>query len=426
MSGRNYHCRICFLCLLLVITLLTVCSSTIAGNRDLSQHQKIVVVELDGVVDKGMVELLRRGLNEAAGVNSSIVVLKLNTYGGYLSSMDEIIYFIASSKKTIVAWIPPGGKAVSAGAFIALSCDKIYVGYLSTMGACRPSPEDNKTLSYAISRIKSIAEAKWSKNDARINLVVKMVTENKAYSWRELIDLKIADGIANNTEQLLGEIGCGNASIISISPGIYEQFSSLISDPSIAILLIVLGGVMIGLELVAAGFQGLGVLGLVLALVGLYGLGSIGASALVIALILAGLIFIIVELSQPGIQVFGITGLVLLAIAYFLAYYEQPYAAASIVSWISIFIIAGVIIAMFFLSIKIHEAMKKEVKGPIERVIGCRGIAKTLIEPGKVGVVYVEGEDWSATSDEHIEAGEEVEVIAVRDLTLIVRKARKT
>ncbi|RLF16826.1 MAG: nodulation protein NfeD, partial [Thermoprotei archaeon] len=205
-----------------------------------------------------------------------------------------------------------------------------------------------------------------------------------------------------------------------------EEFLSVISDPSIAILLIITGLVLIGFELIVTGFQGWGIIGTILAILGLYGLGLIGTSLLILTLTAAGIAFLIAELAQPGLQIFGGTGLVLLLIAMALAYRNEPYVSATHMMAIAIALLALTFGVLTFLSIKIRSALRRKPK-TIEDLVGKIGIARTRIGEVEKGVVYLEGEEWSAVSVRGwIEAGSKVKVVKVEGLTLVVEKEDKS
>ena len=392
-----------------------------------ASSSEVIVVDVNGIIDAGTYELIKRGVNEAIKAHAVALILKLNTYGGYMNSMDDIIELLLNIERTMttVAWVPPGGKAASAGAFIALACDKLFMGSSSVIGACEPKPPDEKVIHYALGRIRSLAERKWGFNDTRVNLVQEFITKNRALSDEEAIRLGIADGRAESIIDVINNLNLKGVEIREISKGLYEEFLSLISDPSIAIFLIIAGLVLIGFEVTVTGFQGWGIVGTIMAIVGLYGLGLVGTSLLILSLTAAGIAFLIAELAQPGIQVFGATGLILLLIAMALAYRNEPYVSATHMMALAVTLLVLTFGLLVFLSIKIRKALKRKPKS-IENLVGKIGLAKTDIGEVEKGVAYIEGEDWSAVSIKgKIKAGSKVRVLKVEGLVLVVEPVVK-
>ena len=392
-----------------------------------SMSTRVVVIDVSGIIDAGTYELVKKGIDIAEKQGAEILVMKLNTYGGYMSAMDDIIEAILNLEGIIsVAWVPSGSKAVSAGTFIALACDKLFMGRGSVIGACEPRPRDEKVLQYALGRMRSLAERKWGLNDTRVKVVEEFIIKNRALSDEEAIELGIADGRADSLLDVLEHLNVERTEVVEVTEGMYEEFLSVISDPSIAILLIITGLVLIGFELIVTGFQGWGIIGTILAILGLYGLGLIGTSLLILTLTAAGIAFLIAELAQPGLQIFGGTGLVLLLIAMALAYRNEPYVSATHMMAIAIALLALTFGVLTFLSIKIRSALRRKPK-TIEDLVGKIGIARTRIGEVEKGVVYLEGEEWSAVSVRGwIEAGSKVKVVKVEGLTLVVEKEDKS
>ncbi|MCD6096682.1 MAG: hypothetical protein J7J99_09020, partial [Thermoprotei archaeon] len=197
-----------------------------------ASSSEVIVVDVNGIIDAGTYELIKRGVNEAIKAHAVALILKLNTYGGYMNSMDDIIELLLNIERTMttVAWVPPGGKAASAGAFIALACDKLFMGSSSVIGACEPKPPDEKVIHYALGRIRSLAERKWGLNDTRVNLVQEFITKNRALSDEEAISLGIADGRAESIIDVINNLNLKGVEIREMSKGLYEEFLSLISD----------------------------------------------------------------------------------------------------------------------------------------------------------------------------------------------------
>ena len=379
-----------------------------------------VVVALEGPVDAGAEYLVSRGVSEAAS-RGWVLVLKIDTYGGYLLSADRIIDSIKSSGVECVAWVPPGGRAVSAGAMIAIGCGRIMMGEAAVIGAAEPRPSDEKVREYVESRITSLAEEAFDGDEALVSVVRSFVTENRVLTYDEAINMGLAEP-ANTLQDVLDRVGAHR--YVALERGVVEDLLSVITAPAVSALMINIGLFMVIAELLQTGFQGYAVVGLVLLVLGLYGMYVIPASVAIIALLVAGAALLTAEVLTPGFGVFGVSGIALTAAAVGWALATQPPetrsgAQAALIAGLSL--LGGLMVYIVYEAGKIRRLRK--LSGS-EALVGKKGVAKTPLSKSRAGVVHVAREDWTAYSvDEDIGAGEEVEVVRVEGLILYVRRA---
>lgn len=378
---------------------------------------KVVAVYVDGTVDEGLVYLVRRA---AAAAEGGTLILVVDSYGGYLRSMDSIVEIVSSCPCNTVAWIPPGGKAVSAAAVVALSANKLYVGKGAVLGAIHPWPSDSKVLAYMTSRVESLLAKKGVRNATEI--AAGMVYNNTTFDYKEMLRLGIAEGEADSFPELLQALGLRGVSVVEYRRGFVSDLFSFLFDPGTALMLVVLGILLVIFGVKAGGHHGLLLTGLALIALAFYSLDIIGGSLLTFTLLAIGIFALILELKKPGIQVFGALGLTLIVLAVLFEYYRRPYVEfglnlAPVIAGFAI--LAGFLL---FVIAKASATLKMKPVSIEDRLLGKVGYAKTPISPGKVGVVNVESEDWSAVSDEEIKAGEKVRVVGVEGLTLRVER----
>jgi len=395
-------------------------------NNVYASTSRVYYVEVDATIDAGTAEYILNALSKAESDNSPLIV-RLNTYGGYMDSMDEIINAFMSSKVTVVVWVgPPGAKAVSAGTFIALAANYLVMSEGSVIGSCQPrsttgEPVDPKVLNYAIGRMKAIAERKFGVNDSRVDIAVKFVSENLDLTVGKALELKIADFKADSLNEVLSIFGWINYEVVKVERSIASQLYSLLNDPLIVGLLFELGFWLILIELFTAGIQLYGFIGAAMIVLSLFGMGLIGPSATALALLIIGSLLILVELHFPGIQLFGFLGLVMYALGILFMYREQPYIEIGIPQYAVVSMVA--LIGGLFV-IYIHNVRKswRRARGllDVKKLIGMSGVAKTDIKAGGTGVVHVFGEEWTAFSDVDIKTGQRVKVVDVVGLKLKV------
>jgi len=380
-----------------------------------------VLIDLDIEISGGAVELVARALRVVDHTNAKALILKINSYGGYLGATDIIVKRLIESNVTCYAWIPPGGKAVSAASLIALACNKIYMGEGASIGAAMPYPADEKVVNYVASRFRSLAERQFHKNKTLVEIAEKFVKENLVLTAEEAYKV----GFAYKANTLLTILNENNLYIVEeVKPSYWEQIVSLISSPLIAPIMLAIGSMLIFAEIMITGFQGYVIAGILLILLSLYGMAIITPNLLISTLLIAGLILLVIEMYMPGFGVFGVTGIVVTAVGVFLLFYTQPYKVITsihIAFLLGLAVLGGLMTLVFF---KAATVMRRKYPKFEEKLIGKVGIAKTPIRPNQPGVVYVNKEDWSAFSVEGIiTPGEKVVVVEVKGLKLYVRKA---
>ena len=408
--------------IILCITVLTVPMRTLNS----SSNETVVIVYIDERIDEGAVLLIRRGISACIGQKATYLILAFNTYGGYLYSMDKIIESLARSPCKRIAWVPPSSKAVSAGALIALSCDEMYVGKDSIFGVCQPRPYDEKIVNYVKTRIRALLAKTDFKNETKAKLLEEMVTKNRGFTGVELVKLGLAKGFAESLHELFRRLDLApeEVTIVELRRDLLCEVIGLVFDPGIAIIMLVLGILLILLEVKVTGFQGWGIIGGMLVALGLYSFGIIGVNVLALTFIVLGLTAIIIELKKPGIQVFGAGGIVLLILAIIITYMQQPFIEAwryVLPSSIFIGVVSGFLLLIM---IKAGQAIRLKRLTIREKLLGKTGIVKTTVSVENPGVVFVEGEDWSAFSIEgEIKPGERVVVVEYKDGILFVKEA---
>ena len=383
----------------------------------LAQPSKVVVVRLEGAIDEGLVYLVRKASGEAQG---GVLVVVLNSYGGYLGSADRIVEEILMCRCRTVAWVPPGAKAASAATLVAIAAQKLYLSRGAVLGAAKPSPPDEKVMEYVSSRIASLLERRGVANATE--LAREMVYEAKAITADEAVELGIADSFAESLEEVLNREGLSGAVVKPVEPDLLRDFYSLIFNPMVAIAFLLLGALLLALEFQVTGFQGWGVVGAALLLLALYTFNVVGLSLVAALLAVLGTALLVLEFLEPGVQVFGVSGAALLVLALLLAYYSSPFALTTSATAVlaAVAVLCGL---LAFVIIKGAEALRLPAPSLEERLVGKTGIARTAITP-RGGVVLVESELWSAVSSEEIPPGSEVRVVGVDGLTLHVEKLK--
>ncbi len=404
--------------LLLTLSILFLLIANTPASAELPEPVKFIVI--DGVIDGGYADLVSRQLSIAAEAEPIIIYLRTN--GGYLKPTQDIVTAILESRANVTIFIPRGGFAFSAGAYIALSAETLAMAPGSSIGSAEPrdlaGEADPKVRNAMASYIKSIAEARGR----NASLAEKMVTENLNLSAEEAVKYGVADLIVEDLEELFTVLGLSGRPVERIDKDIRSHLLSLVTDPLLLGIFLNIAALLILLELFNPTYIGLIVAAALLTL-SFLGLGILGADATAIALLIIGAFAIVLE-TWVGEGELAVAGAILTIFGIFLLYRGEMFI------WTfnqRLLVIGGLIILGIWVSFfgyyihKIRETLMMR-ESPLEkkRIIGMSGVVKKDIKPGEPGVVLVEGDLWTAVSDVEIPEGARVRVVDIDGLTLKV------
>jgi membrane-bound serine protease (ClpP class) len=428
------------LALVIVIFLLFLITSPVIAE----ETQKVMIVPIEKTVEKGLSSFVQRAFTEANNENVDYIILEIDTPGGRIDAAKEIKDIIMGSDIPTAALVK--SQALSAGSYIALSCDQIAMQPGSTLGDAEPrvgnEPADEKILSAWREELAAVAEANnrnpeiakaFADRDMEIEGVI---TKGKLLTLtpNDAVKLGMADYQVSNREELLKVLGLEQAQILSADPTVAERISRLVTNPFVAPILLTVGIAGLIIEVLTAGFGLFGIIGF-LSLVLFFGghliAGFSGWEA--ILLFVLGLIFMVVEAFFPGFGIFGIGGLLAFITSIILV---SPSFEAALIS-LTIAIIGTiilVIVSMKFLTTR--NFWKRLVLGnklvteegyvassqELPNYINQEGKALTTLRPAGT-VELTNGHRLDVvTAGEFIEKDTPVKVIKVEGNRIIVKK----
>ncbi|HCO38424.1 MAG: nodulation protein NfeD [Aquificota bacterium] len=403
-------------------------------------NAKIFISKWQEAVTPLMVDHIKRSLQKAEKEGGSLFILELNTPGGLESSMREVIQEFQRTPLPVVVFVyPPGGRAASAGAIITLSADVAVMAPGTNIGAATPVQMGGEKMDEAMKQkvmqdmlafVRSIAKEKGRNPE----IAEKMVTQAISLTPEEALKERIIDLIATDRKDLLEKldgrvikkhgremvIKAKDLQVVEVGKSLREEFLSIITNPTIAYMLLLIGFYGIFFELYNPGTIIPGTVGIICFLLGLYGLGVIGINWLGLLLILAGILLLILELITPTFGGLAVAGAIALALgSLILISPDSPYGDIPI-SVIATMVILTVGFFLFAGRLGLKAQRRKKMLGA-EELIGEQGEAYTDFVRGK-GKVFIHGEIWNAISDEPIQKGDTVVVEEVKGMTLKVRK----
>jgi len=403
---------------------------------------KVYYAKWEDAVSPIMAEYIKRNLAKAEKEGAGVFILELNTPGGLETSMRQVVQEFQRTPIPVVVYVyPPGGRAASAGAIITASADIAVMAPGTNIGAAHPvqatgermdETMKEKVVQDMLAFVRSIAKEK-GRNPS---VLERMVKESISLTPDEALKEGIIDLIASSRQELLEKLNGRKVKkhgkeitiktlgvpVVEMEESMRESFLKVITNPTVAYLLLLIGFYGIFFELYNPGAVVPGAVGVVSFLLGLYGLGIIGINWLGLLLILAGVLLLALELVTPTFGGLAIAGAIALAIgSLVLISPDSPYGDIPI-SVIATMVLATVLFFLVAGRLGLKAQKRKKMTG-YEELIGEEGTALTDFEKGK-GKVFIRGEIWNAVSEEDIKKDDTVIVEQVKGLTLYVKKAK--
>ncbi len=419
----------CFIGLVLAILVLIVagnCLNAFAETK--SAAGEVIIADFNLPVDPGSSTFMSRVVATAQSNNAAAIVIEMNTPGGFLSDMTSITRSITAANASSIptyTFIVPNGLGASAGSYIAMATNRIYMAPGSEIGPSTPivvggsALEQNHTQSAMLDYMTALAE-QWGRN---VTAVYYMVQSDQAFSANEAVAVHVADGIANSLSNALSQLGLSDNPQQILSENLYEQLISALSNAVLDGILFLVGVIAIVLDVYHPTII-LTVIGVIAIVAGLIGAEIIDASWLGIVILVLAAALIAVELKLGhGFAIMA--GVILGAFGVYYLSFGLQYSPSPITGLVEaelgLLVVFGVIIGLYVRWI-IRPLRRRTKLTGAEAMIGKRGITITDLKP--TGEVRVLGEIWRAESKSgDILKGEEVTVKALDGLVVVVEKA---
>lgn len=418
----------------------------------------VALVSVEGAIGPATADFVSRSLKHAAQQGAPLLVLRLDTPGGLDSSMRDIIRDILASPVPVAAWVgPSGARAASAGTFILYASHVAAMAPATNLGAASPvaiggAPDTGKgepagkdakkgaapagdtmmrkVTNDAAAYIRSLAQLRGRNADWAERAVREAVSLSAAEARR----LKVIDVVAENVPALLAALDgrtveaagekrrleTAGAQVQAIEPDWRTRVLNVITNPSVAYLMILVGIYALIFEFSNPGLVLPGVVGAICVLIAMYAFQLLPVNYAGLALLLLGIAFMVAEVwitSHGALAVGGLAAFVVGSVMLLdtdVPQFEIPYALIGGVT-------AGSAAFLFLvLGMLVRSRRRPVVSGP-EELIGAPGEALEEIE-GE-GWARVHGERWRVRTSVPLKRGQALRVAAIDGLVLEVTRA---
>lgn len=398
------------------------------------------VIRLKADINPVTANYLDRGISTANHDGSSAIVIELDTPGGDLGSLTNMVeHMEASSVPTIVYVYPAGAWAGSAGTFVTVAGDIAAMAPGTTIGAASPvgsgggtlgKTERAKVTNFASQYIKALARD----HGHNTKFAVQAVRHAKAITYRKALSTHVINFVATDLSKLLHKaegfkvktpngtvtFHTAGAAIHYVNMDWTENLLLLLSDPNLVLILMSVGTLAIIFELANPGAILPGIVGVICLAVAFFALGTIPVNVAGFVLMAFALLLFIADIKMPTHGFLTAGGIIAFALGAVLLFSPSGVSGPPISPWAVVFVTALMAGFFGFVVRKALNAQQWTVKTGTEALPGTRAVVQSRLNPE--GMIFLDGSLWKAVTDAPpIEQGAEVIVASIEGLTVHVR-----
>lgn len=413
------------------------------------------LLNLDGAVTPTVATYIEDGIEAANADGDEFVLLEIDTPGGLVTAMEDIVKAMKASDVPVVTYVAPeGARALSAGFYILYGSDVAAMAPSTTTGAATPvslggdapapaseeGEDAEPDLSSEASMRRKVIESSVAyvrglavESGRNVEFAEAAVRDGDSITAREALEAGVIEIVARDRDALLAQLDgrevttrAGPVTIQTegltferVEMTTLQAILHFLADPNVAAILMTLGTTGLIVELWNPGSIFPGALGAMCLALGLYSFSVLPFEGLYAALMVVGVVLITVEAFTPTFGLAGLAGLGMVGAG---LYYVFP--ADLRIGW---GVLIGILIGMgAFLGAVLWALVRSRGHGPLtggEALLRAEG--QVIEWQGAEGWVLVHGERWRARAKAPLSPGERVRVVAKEGLVLTVRRVGK-
>ncbi len=426
--------------LALVVAVLLIGFGMARGRAALAQQPLVDKLVLDDTIQPVSADELTRALGRANSDGARALLIEMNTPGGLLDSMRDMVGAILRSRVPVIVYVAPSGaRAGSAGFFILESADVAAMAPGTEAGAAHPVFEfgaqpDATEMQKVENDAEAFLRSYVTKRDRSTDAAVAAVQASHSYTAEEALNQHLIDLIANNDADLLNSLEgreitrmdgskvtlhVAGARIVTIRPTLREELLGWLVNPNIALLFLVGGALLIYLEFNSPGTIVPGALGTLMVLLAIFALNLLPIRYTAVMLIVAAMVLLLLEAKFGAHGALAIAGIVCLTFGT-LTLVAAPVPEMGISPLVAIAVSAAFgAITVFLVRLVVRARLRKARIGA-EAMVGCPATAMEPLAPAAAGHVVVEGEIWRAVASAPVPAGTALRVVGHDQMLLQV------
>ncbi|MFQ5878475.1 MAG: nodulation protein NfeD [Acidobacteriota bacterium] len=412
-----------------------------AGPEEVHAVGVVYTVTLDDVIHPVTARYFAEALDAADDAGAVLLILKLNTPGGLVSSMESMITAINASGVPVVVFVN-GSKAASAGFFLTIAADVAVMAPGTRMGAAHPvsaltrMPKDSPEFAKAENDMAAYARSLAENRGRNAEAAEEAVRESSAFTEREALELGLIDYICRDEGEILEildgreirrfdgslqTLRLGQVRIVPLDMSGRERFLSLLANPALAAFLLLAGVLGLYVEFTHPGMIAPGLIGAVCLLLFALATQVLPINWVGLGLIVLGLVMFVLEIKVTSYGMLTLGGIGCLVLGSVMLFRElEGIPGLETARGVVAAIAASAGILMAILTTLVVRAWRSRPTTGAVGLLSEEGTAITDLDPE--GRVFVHGEYWNARARRPIVRGARVRVVRVRALQLEVEE----
>lgn len=408
----------------------------------------IAELRIEGVINPIQARYVERSIQRAKAEGASLILISIDTPGGLVTSMQQIVSAITNAGVPIVGLVEPStAQATSAGAFILLATDLAAMQPDTRVGAAHPVGAGEKldeTMSAkATNSLVSLAKSLAARRGRSESAAEAMVRDSTSYTAKEAQEKQLIEWQVASRRELIDRLDGHQLTFVDRSLELRTQRArelvlpmsqtdkllDRLADPTLASILLSIGVLGILYELGAPGIGLGGIVGVISLLLGLSGMSVLPLNLAGVLMIVAGAIALGIELHVPTHGLLGFGGVISMTIGGVMLFDEEGYfGALPQVDWhtqVPLVLLLGALL-LLLASAAARALEAKPITGPGAMVGREAEVSGAFTAEGSefAGTVRMDGTYWQARSSAQLEVGASVEVLEVSTLPLSLRVQR--